>query len=58
MLNATSIQKVHNKYSCGYIELVLIDTEAEEGEVIETGAVRDGFLEEARWTYTSKDEHK
>lgn len=49
---------MHNKYSCGYIELVLIDTEAEEGEVIETGAVRDGFLEEARWTYTSKDEHK
>lgn len=49
---------MHNKYSCGYIELVLIDTEAEEGEVIETGTVRDGFLEEARWTYTSKDEHK
>ena len=31
---------MHTKYSCGYTELVLIDTEAEEGEVIETGAVR------------------
>lgn len=35
---------MHSKYSCGYIELVLIDTEAEEGAVIETGAVRDGSL--------------